>query len=61
MFGVIFLKYFLVFMCTVNCHYLNYTSLCCTLAEALDPDVCDATLVNCDVDLIAALCCSTVY
>lgn len=53
-FGVIFLKYFLELKYTVNCYYLNHTMLCCTLAEALDPEVCDATLVNCDVDLTSA-------
>lgn len=47
MLGVIFLKYFLELMYTVNCQYLNHTMLCCTLAVALDPEVCDATLVSC--------------
>ena len=35
MFGVIFCKYFLELMYTVNCQYLNHTMLCCTLAEEI--------------------------
>jgi len=56
-----FFKYFFELMYAVNCHYLNHATLCCTLAEALDPEVRDAALINCDVDLTAALHCSTVY